>query len=130
MLMDLIPVALLFCVLVGAGVKLASKSLAVSVLALASCLLLPSLLVVAFASGAVLRARLLGLLGLAAFSASLPLACISWWMASRALAVHPTGAETGGLREALRARSYGRSTVLLWALLVLFAALTYTKAAR
>lgn len=105
--------------------KLTSSPLALGILALACCLLLPLLVAISIASGLVLR--WLAVLGLATFCASLPLACISWWMGSRALAVHPANAEAGRPRQALLARSLGRSTLLVWALLVVLAALTFTS---
>lgn len=108
--------------------KPTSKPLALGIVALACCLLLPLLIAVALASGMVLRG--LGLLGLAAFGASFPLACISWWMGSRALAAHAAGGEADRPRQALLARSLGRSTLLVWALLVLLAALTFTSSPR
>ena len=106
--------------------KLTSKPLALGIAALACTLFFPLLIAVALASGMVLR--WLALLGLATFCASLPLACISWWMGSRALGVHPAGAEAGPPRQALLARSLGRSTLVVWALLVVLAALTFTNA--
>jgi hypothetical protein len=107
--------------------KLNSNPLALGIAALASVLVLPLLVAVTLASGIVLR--WLAVLGLATFCASLPLACISWWMGSRALAVHSADAEANGTRQALLARTLGRSTVLVWALLVVLAALTYTRGA-
>jgi ribose/xylose/arabinose/galactoside ABC-type transport system permease subunit len=106
--------------------KLASKPLAVGIAALACVLCLPLMLVVGVISGRVIGG-LLAWAGLTAFCASMPLAWLAWWWGSRELATQTSSAPDQP-RQALRARSLGRATLLLWALLVLLAALTYTRA--
>jgi hypothetical protein len=97
--------------------------------ALACLLCLPLTLALAIVTGYVIQGimALVAFAEFLAFCAAPVLAGIAWRMGSRELAVQTSAAPAERPRQALQARSLGRSTLLLWGLLVLLAALTYTK---
>ena len=70
---------------------------------------------------------LIGVLSIIAFVASLPLGLAAWRIGARELKTRPVaGVASESSPQASRGLRWGRSAALIWALLVLYAMLTYT----
>lgn len=107
----------------------ASPGQTLGVCAFACALLSPAMFLFSVLMGYVWRLPL-ALLAPLSFCAALPLGLIAWRMGSRELKLHVASGLPGDPpRQASRARELGRAAVVLWVVLVLFAALTYTSKA-
>jgi hypothetical protein len=104
-----------------------SLSVKLGIMAVACAALFPAMLTSAIALRFVLT-RLPGLIGMFAFAASLPLAIMAWWIGVRDLRTQTADGSSvpvhGGASRGVR---LGKFAIALWSVLVLLAALTYTR---